>query len=239
MHSPLEQFQITSLVPLHLGGVDLSFTNTALYMVLSCLLVSVFFLVGAQRAQNPGRIQVAVELSYKALINMTQEYLGPHTARYSPFIITLFCFILCGNLVGLFPYALTFTSQLVINFGLAILVILLVLIAGFSAHGLKFFQIFFPGDIPWYLAPIMIPVEIISFLSRPLSLSMRLFANMMAGHTMIKVFALFTVSLGAYGVLTVAANAALMGFEIVIAFLQAYVFSILACLYLQDAIHLH
>jgi F-type H+-transporting ATPase subunit a len=182
---------------------------------------------------------MVVELSYKALINMIQEYLGHHTARYSPFIITLFCFILCGNLVGLFPYALTFTSQLVINFGLAILVILLVLIAGFSAHGLKFFQIFFPGDIPWYLAPIMIPVEIISFLSRPLSLSMRLFANMMAGHTMIKVFALFTVSLGAYGVLTVAANAALMGFEIVIAFLQAYVFSILACLYLQDAIHLH
>jgi F-type H+-transporting ATPase subunit a len=239
MHSPLEQFQITSLVPLHLGGVDISFTNTALYMVVSCLLVSVFFLLGGHRVHHPGRIQMVVELSYKALINMTQEYLGHHTARYSPFIITLFCFILCGNLVGLFPYALTFTSQLVINFGLAILVILLVLIAGFSAHGLKFFQIFFPGDIPWYLAPIMIPVEIISFLSRPLSLSMRLFANMMAGHTMIKVFALFTVSLGAYGVLTVAANAALMGFEIVIAFLQAYVFSILACLYLQDAIHLH
>jgi F-type H+-transporting ATPase subunit a len=239
MHNPLEQFEITSLLPLHLGTLDLSFTNTALYMLISCLLVSGFFLLGAQKSHRPGRIQTVVELSYKALIHMMQEYLGDHTVRYSSFIITLFCFILCGNLVGLFPYALTFTSQLVINFGLAILVILLVLIAGFSAHGLKFFRIFLPGDIPWYLAPIMVPVEIISFLSRPLSLAMRLFANMMAGHTMIKVFALFTVSLGAYGVLTVAANAALMGFEILIAFLQAYVFSILACLYLQDAIHLH
>ena len=239
MSSPLEQFQIKPLFSLHLGPLDLSFTNTALYMLISCLLVAGFFFLGSQKPKNPGRIQTLAELAYGALINMMREYLGTHTKQYSPFIISLFCFILCGNLVGLFPYALTFTSQWIINFGLAMLVMVLVLIAGFSAHGFKFFRIFLPSDIPWYLAPIMIPVETISFLSRPLSLSMRLFANMMAGHTMIKVFALFTVSLGAYGVLTVAANTALMGFEIVIAFLQAYVFCILACLYLQDAIHLH
>lgn len=239
MQSPLEQFNIKPLWTLHLGSLDISFTNTALYMLMSCSLVAAFFFWGAQRSQNPGRVQVLAELSYRALIKMIEEYLGTHTDRYAPFIISLFCFILCGNLVGLVPYALTFTSQWIINFGLALLVMVLVLIAGFSAHGLKFFSIFCPPDIPWYLAPIMIPVEIISFLSRPLSLSLRLFANMMAGHTMIKVFALFTVSLGAYGILTVAANAALMGFEILIAFLQAYVFCILTCLYLQDAIQLH
>jgi F-type H+-transporting ATPase subunit a len=239
MHSPLEQFKINSLWSLHVGTLNLSFTNTALYMLISCLLVAGFFFLGAQKTQHPGRVQMLAELSYRALINMMKEYLGEHTRQYSPFIITLFCFILCGNLVGLFPYALTFTSQWIINFGLALLVMVLVLVADFSAHGLKFLSIFMPPDVPWYLAPIMVPVEIISFLSRPLSLSMRLFANMMAGHTMIKVFALFTISLGAYGVLTIAANAALMAFEVVIAFLQAYVFCVLACLYLQDAIHLH
>jgi F-type H+-transporting ATPase subunit a len=239
MHSPLEQFKINSLWSLHVGTLNLSFTNTALYMLISCLLVAGFFFLGAQKTQHPGRVQMLAELSYRALINMMKEYLGEHTRQYSPFIITLFCFILCGNLVGLFPYALTFTSQWIINFGLALLVMVLVLVAGFSAHGLKFLSIFMPPDVPWYLAPIMVPVEIISFLSRPLSLSMRLFANMMAGHTMIKVFALFTISLGAYGVLTIAANAALIAFEVVIAFLQAYVFCVLACLYLQDAIHLH
>ena len=159
--------------------------------------------------------------------------------RFFPFILTLFLFILVGNLLGMFPYAYTFTSQLIVTFALASLVFLVVTVVGFAKHGLKFFSYFLPQGVPLFLAPFIILIEFISYLSRPVSLSIRLFANMMAGHTMLKVFALFTVALGLYGASTLIVNTVLVGFEFLVAFLQAYVFSVLSCLYLKDAIHLH
>ena len=164
---------------------------------------------------------------------------APKGRRYFPFVFSLFMFILAGNLLGMIPYSYTFTSQIIVTFGMAFAVFIGVTIIGFVRHGMHFFTFFFPAGAPVYMAPLLIPIEVISYFVRPISLSVRLFANMMAGHTMMKVFGGFVVALGVFGVAPLAITVALTGFEILVALLQAYVFTILTCLYLRDAIHLH
>ncbi|MFO0995633.1 MAG: F0F1 ATP synthase subunit A [Alphaproteobacteria bacterium] len=244
-HSPLEQFHIKNLVPIDLGGVNASFTNSAAVMVVAVVVISVFLIMGMRRsALVPGRWQSMAELSYEFIANMIRDNVGSEGRRYFPFIFTLFMFILFGNLLGLVPYSFTFTSHLAVTAALAIVVILGVTLVGLGLHGLHFFSFFVPKGVPAVMLPLMVPIEIISYLSRPVSLAIRLFANMMAGHTMMKVFAGFVITLGAAtfgigGLAPLAMNVALTAFELLVAFLQAYVFTVLTCLYLNDAIHLH
>ena len=241
MANPLEQFQIKTIVPLHVAGVDVSFTNASAFMVLSVALVSLFVILSMRgRAMVPTRFQSLAELSYEFIAGMVRDNVGSEGRKYFPFIFSLFMFILFGNLIGLAPYSFTFTSHIIVTFFLAIVVFLGVTVVGFVRHGLHFFSFFLPKGVPVVMAPVLIPIEVLSYLSRPVSLSIRLFANMMAGHTMLKVFAAFVLPLGILGGWApLAVNVALTGFEFLVAFLQAYVFTILTCLYLNDAIHLH
>ncbi len=239
-HSPLEQFTIDRIIPIHIGSIDISYTNAALLMTIVVALT--FLLVyGATRraALVPGRIQSMAELSYEFVAGMVQENVGHEGLRYVPFVFSLFMFILLGNLLGLVPYSFTFTGQIVVTFAMALFVFLMVTVIAFIRHGINFFTFFFPPGAPVFMAPLLVPIEIISYLTRPISLSLRLFANMLAGHTMIAVFAGFTVAMGLFGFLPLTFNVALIALELVIAVLQAYVFAILTCLYLSDAIHLH
>lgn len=239
-HSPLAQFMIKKIIPFHVGGVDISFTNSSLAMVGAVVLASVFLIMSMRRgALVPGRWQVLAELAYEFVANMIRDNVGPEGRRYFPFIFSLFMFIFTGNLIGMVPYSFTFTSHLIVTFGMAIVVFIGVTIIGIVTHGVKFLSFFLPHGVPWYLAWLIIPIEIVSYLSRPVSLSLRLFANMTAGHTMMKVFAGFIFVLGVLGVAPFAMVFALTGLEIIIAFLQAYVFTILTCVYLNDALHLH
>lgn len=240
MESPLHQFTVHALYPLHIGGVDISLTNSALYMLLSVGISLALFWWATRHAHVvPTPIQSLVEMSYEVIAGMLEENVGVKGKPFIPFVLSIFVFILFGNLLGLLPYGFTFTSQLIVTFGLAAFVFLIVIGIGFYIHGWRFLNIFYPEGAPWFMAPILIPIEFISFLSRPISLSVRLFANMMAGHTMLKVFALFTISLGMWGVSTIVLNSVLIAFEFLVAFLQAYVFTVLTCLYLNDAVHLH
>jgi F-type H+-transporting ATPase subunit a len=240
--SPLEQFEIKRFVEIgEVGGFDLSFTNAALFMVLATVVCSAFMILSVRsRALVPGRWQSMAELSYEFVANMVRENVGSEGRKFFPFVFSLFMFILLGNLLGMIPYSFTFTSHIIVTFALAMIVFLLVTLVGLAIHGLHFFTYFFPAGAPKVMAPLLIPIEILSYLSRPVSLSIRLFANMMAGHTMLKVFAGFTIGLGVLGGWApLAINVALTGFEVLVAVLQAYVFTILTCLYLHDAIHLH
>jgi F-type H+-transporting ATPase subunit a len=187
----------------------------------------------------PGRWQSMAEMSYEFIANMIRENVGAEGRKYFPFIFTLFMFILVGNLVGMIPFAYTFTSQIIVTFAMAATIFFGVTVIGLVRHGLHFFSLFVPSGTPLILAPLLIPIEVISYFVRPVSLSVRLFANMMAGHTMMKVFGGFTVLLGVLGVAPIILLVALTGFEIMVAVLQAYVFTVLTCLYLNDAIHLH
>ncbi|WP_207486011.1 F0F1 ATP synthase subunit A [Arenibaculum pallidiluteum] len=245
---PLHQFQIRPIVPIRIGGLDLSFTNSALFMVVAVLLVTALLVYGMRgRALVPGRLQSAAELFYEFIANMVRENAGPDARRYFPFVFSLFMFILVGNMLGMIPGAFTFTSHIIVTFALALTVFAFVTLLGLVKHGLHFFSLFMPSGAPLVLAPLLIPIEIISYLSRPVSLSVRLFANMLAGHTMLKVFASFTALLGgalgasgfAIGILPLLVNIGLIGFEILVAFLQAYVFTLLTCLYIRDALELH
>lgn len=239
-HSPLAQFMIKKIIPFEVGGVDVSLTNSALAMVGAVVLVSAFLIMSMRRgALVPGRWQVLAELSYEFIANMIRDNVGQEGRRYFPFIFTLFMFIFAGNLIGMVPYSFTFTSHLVVTFGLAMVVFIGVTLIGIFKHGVKFLGFFLPHGVPWYLAWLIIPIELLSYLSRPVSLSLRLFANMTAGHTMMKVFAGFIFVLGVVGVAPLFMVVALTGLEIIIAFLQAYVFAILTCVYLNDALHLH
>jgi len=244
-HSPLDQFRISRFVEIDAGGLDVSFTNSSLFMVLAVLAVTVFLTMGMRRrALVPGRWQSMAELSYEFVANMVRDNVGHEGRKFFPFVFTLFMFILFGNLLGLIPYGFTFTSHVAVTAALALAVILGVTVVGVALHGLRFFSFFVPKGVPMLMLPLMVPIEVISYLSRPLSLAIRLFANMMAGHTMIKVFAGFVVTLGAAtfgigGLAPLAINVALFVFELVVAFLQAYVFAVLTCLYLNDAVHLH
>ena len=238
--NPLEQFEIHRLVPIEIGGVDVSFTNSSLWMVIAITLVTLFLTLSVRRrALVPGRWQSLAELAYEFIANMIRDNVGQEGRRFFPFIFTLFMFILFGNMLGLIPYSFTYTSHIIVTVTLALTVFLGVTIVGIVRHGLRFFTFFMPPGVPMIMAPLLVPIEIISYLSRPLSLSVRLFANMLAGHTLLKVFAGFVVTLGLFGVFPLAFVIALTGLEIVIACLQAFVFTILTCLYLNDALHLH
>lgn len=240
-HSPLDQFQIKTLIPMNLGETSIAFTNSALFMVLALTLVTMFLVMGTRRrALVPGRWQCMAEMSYEFVANLIRDTVGSEGRKYFPFIFSLFMFILFGNLLGMVPYSFTFTSHIIVTFAMAIAVFIGVTILGFVKHGLHFFHFFVPPGVSWMLWPLMIPIEIISYLSRPISLSVRLFANLTAGHTMLKVFAGFVVSLGVLGGwLPLAFVIALTGLEFLIAFLQAYVFAILTCFYIKDALHMH
>jgi F-type H+-transporting ATPase subunit a len=229
-------------------GGAVNFTNSNEIMMLAGVLILGLIYFGMKpRAMVPGRLQAVAEMLYDFIHTMCIEQIGEEGKRYFPFVFTLFSFILFGNLLGLFPYFFTFTSHIAVTGALALLVIILVTGVALRAHGLHFFTYFFPAGVPKLLAPLIIPIEILSYLSRPISLSIRLFANMTAGHVMFEVFASFMImlvgALGAFGyVLAVGPlviNIALMGFELLVAFLQAYVFAILTCIYLHDAVHLH
>lgn len=240
MASPVEQFKLKSLVPFEMGGIDLSYTTSSLWMTITVAAVTAFLTLSMRGGRLvPGRWQSMAEMSYEFIANMIRENVGAEGRKYFPFIFTLFMFILMGNLVGMIPFSYTFTSQIIVTFAMAVTIFIGVTIIGLIRHGWHFFSLFMPSGTPMVLAPLLIPIEIISYFVRPVSLSVRLFANMMAGHTMMKVFGGFTVLLGVLGIAPILLLVALTGFEIMVAVLQAYVFTVLTCLYLNDAIHLH
>ena len=246
--SPLKQFEIKPLVDLELFGIDISFTNSSLWMVITTILILAFFSLPFLKSNNktnsiddlyPSRIQVAAELGFNFITNLIEDTVGKEGKKFFPLVFSLFMFILFGNILGMVPYSFTFTSHVIVTFALALGVFIFVTVLGFVKHGIKFFSFFVIPGLPWYMLPLLIPIEIISYLSRPISLSVRLFANMLAGHTLLKVFAGFVSTLGLLGILPLVFIVALTGLEILIAFLQAYVFAILTCLYINDALHLH
>lgn len=241
MANPLQQFEVKTLIPIHLGGVDASFTNASMFMMFAVAGVATFLILSMRgRALVPTRWQSMAELSYEFIASMVRDNVGTEERKYFPFIFSLFMFILFANLIGLLPYSFTFTSHIIVTFAMAIMIFLGVTVIGIVRHKLHFLSFFLPAGVPKIMAPILVPIEIVSYLSRPVSLSIRLFANMMAGHTMMKVFAGFVIPLGILGGWApLAVDVALTGFEFLVAFLQAYVFTILTCLYLNDAIHLH
>lgn len=240
MASPLEQFEIKPIAPLQIGGADVSFTNSALFMVIVIIAVTLFLVLGMRkRAMVPGRWQSMAELSYEFIAAMVRENVGQEGRAYFPFVFTLFMFVLFANIIGLVPYAFTITSHIIVTFALAAVVFVGVTVIGIIKHGLRFFTFFVPPGAPLVMVPLMIPIEIMSYLARPITLSLRLFANMMAGHTLLKVIAGFVVLLGLFGFAPLAVLTVLFVLELIVAVLQAYVFAILTCIYLHDALHLH
>ena len=239
--NPLEQFLIKSIVPLHIGGYDISFTNSSLFMVLTTALIILFQWVGVKdRKIIPSRIQSFYEISYDFIQTMVKDNLGEDGKKFFPFIFSLFLFILFGNLWGMIPYSFTFTSHIIVTGALAFIVFVLITSVGLAKHGVKFFRLFFPKGVPLAIAPILIPVEIIAYLFRPITLAIRLFANMMAGHMVLKLFGGFTVAMGVYGLFAPLPFLTFFtAFEVFVALLQAYVFTILTCIYLHDTLHLH
>ncbi|HKU55022.1 MAG TPA: F0F1 ATP synthase subunit A [Rhizomicrobium sp.] len=243
---PMHQFTIKPLVPLHLGGLDVSFTNQSLLMVIVVLAASLFLTLAVKPNRLvPTRGQSMAELSYEFVANMIHSSTGEDGLKFFPFVFSLFIFVLLANFFGMVPGSFTITSQIAVTFALASLVILAVIVTGFMKHGIGFLKLFVP-HAPLPLLFLLVPIEIISFLTRPISLSVRLFANMLAGHTMLAVFGGFVVALGAAGgILSVLSIApmllivAIMLLELLVAFLQAYVFAILTCIYLNEALHLH
>jgi F-type H+-transporting ATPase subunit a len=243
---PIHQFQIKNLFTFGtIGGSEIAFTNSALFMLIS-LAVITWVMIGttASRALIPGRMQSIAEISYEFVSNTLRSSAGSEGMKFFPLVFSLFMFILAVNLIGLIPYTFTVTSHIVITASLATLVFLTVIIYGFAKHGLHFFRLFVPSGVPIYILPLVTFIEVLSFLSRPISHSVRLFANMLAGHITLKVFGGFVVMLGSLGflgwmgaILPLALTVALTALELLVAFLQAYVFAILTCIYLNDAIH--
>jgi F-type H+-transporting ATPase subunit a len=244
---PIHQFNINNLFTIgHIGGYTIAFTNSSAYMLLTVAVICLLAVRGMRGQQLvPGRFQSAAELSYEFVANMIRSTAGEDAMRFFPLVYTIFMFILIANVISIIPYTFSVTSQIIITATFALLVFFTVLIYGFYKNGLKFFKIFVPPNIPIYILPLVVAIEIVSFLSRPLSHSVRLFANMLAGHITLKVFAGFVAllgtSLGAIGwiggVVPLAMTIALTALELLVAFLQAYVFAILTCIYLNDALH--
>lgn len=249
MAGPMEQFEVTTLKPLSAAGYDLSFTNSALWMAIALTVIGIFMFVGTARPQLvPGRWQAAVEYVYDFVRKMLDDNVGPEGKRYAPLIFAVFMFVLVANLLGLLPWvgAFTPTSHISVTLGLAFLIFIVVCVVGFWRHGLHFFSLFWPKDANIVLGAFVFVIEVLSFLSRPFTLAIRLFANMTAGHVLLKVFGTFVVALGSFnavpyvfGVLPLAVNVALTALEVLIAVVQAYVFALLASLYLNDAVNLH
>lgn len=242
MANPMEQFEIHRMAPLEVAGYDVSFTNSSLWMMIALVFIAGFLFVGTAKPQLvPGRWQAAVEYLYDFVRDMLQENVGKEGLRYAPLIFAIFIFVLACNLLGLIPFvgAFTPTSHIAVTLGLAIIVFVTVLIVGFARHGLHFFSLFVPKDTPLVLCLIVVPIEFLSFLSRPFTLAIRLFANMTAGHVLLKVFGTFVVALGVFGIVPLGVNVALTALELMIAVVQAYVFALLASIYLNDAVNLH
>ena len=239
-NNPLAQFVIQPLIPIKLGELDASFTNSSLFMVLTVVAATALMVLAVRpRASVPGRWQLLAELSYEFIAKMVSDNIGKEGKPYFSFIFTIFIFVLFGNFLGMLPYSFTFTSHIAITLTMALVIFLLVTVIAFMKHGMHFFSFFLPAGVPIFLAPLMIAIEVISYFTRPFSLSIRLFANMMAGHTLLKVVGGFVFPLGLLGVVPVAGLVAITGLEFLIAFLQAYIFTILTCIYINDAIHLH
>jgi F-type H+-transporting ATPase subunit a len=243
---PIHQFEIKNFFPIvRLGGHEIAFTNSALFMLIALALILALMLgATATRALVPGRLQAVAELSYEFVANTLRSTAGTEGMKFFPLVFSLFMFILVLNVIGLIPYTFTVTSHIVITVSFALLVFLTVLIYGFWKHGIRFLRLFVPSGIPVYILPLVTFIEVLSFLSRPISHSVRLFANMLAGHITLKVFGGFVTMLGTLGflgwlgaVLPLGLTVALTALELLVAFLQAYVFAILTCIYLNDAIH--
>ena len=240
--NPMHQFNVYKIGPeIKINGIDLSFTNASLFMLISGILISLFLLLGTKdRKIIPGKFQLISEMLYNFISKMISDTAGKNAKPYFSFIFSLFIFVLFCNMVGMLPYSFTVTSHIIVTLAFAMFIFVGVTILGFVIHGFKYLKIFVPSGVPMVLLPIIMIIEIISYLSRPVSLSVRLFANMMAGHTMLKVFGGFVISLGLLaGWLPLTFSVALTGLEILVAFLQAYVFAILTCIYLNDALNLH
>jgi F-type H+-transporting ATPase subunit a len=243
---PIHQFEIKNFFVLtHIGGHEIAFTNSALYMLIALAIISALMIgATASRALVPGRLQSIAEVSYEFVANTLRSSAGQEGMKFFPLVFTLFMFILTVNLLGMIPYTFTVTSHIIITVSLALLVFFTVIIYGLKRHGFHFFKLFVPSGIPIYILPLVTFIEILSFISRPISHSVRLFANMLAGHITLKVFAGFITMLGAAGflgwmgaILPLGLTVALTALELLVAFLQAYVFAILTCIYLNDAIH--
>lgn len=241
-HNPLEQFTIRYYTDVpDIFGMNLNLSNSSMFIAISSAVVALFLAIGMKRrALIPGRLQSMAEMSYEMVANMLRDNVGNDGREYFPFIFTLFMFVLTSNLMGMMPYSFTVTSHIAVTFALAIVIFVGVTFIAIMKHGKKFFGFFLPHGTPWWMAPLMIFIELFAYLARPISLSIRLAANMMAGHTMLKVIAGFVLSLGfLLGWAPIALLVVLTGFEIFVAVLQAYIFTVLTCVYLNDAIHLH
>ena len=241
---PIHQFEITKLFTIgHIGGQEIAFTNSSAYMFLSVAVISLL-MIGTGRQLIPGRMQSVAELSYEFVASTIRSTAGSEGMKFFPLVFSLFMFICISNVIGIIPYTFTVSSHIVVTAALALLVFFIVLIYGFYKNGLKFFKIFVPSGVPIAILPLVMFIEVLSFFLRPVSHSVRLFANMLAGHIALKVFASFVGMLGAIGfigwvgaILPLGLTVALTALEILVAFLQAYVFTILTCIYLNDAIH--
>lgn len=237
---PLHQFQIWSILDIQIAGFNLSFTNSSLWMVIAAVVGFGVMWLGMRNAELvPGRMQNVAEMLYGIVANMLRDNVGDEGKKYFPLIFTLFMFVLFGNVLGLIPGSFTFTSHLIVTFFMAAVIFITVTIIGIVRHGTHFMRLFFPEGAPAWTAVILVPIELVSYLSRPVSLSVRLFANMVVGHTLLKVLGGFAVLMGAAGVLPLALLVPITALEFLVAALQAYVFTILTCIYLHDAIHLH
>jgi F-type H+-transporting ATPase subunit a len=245
-NDPIHQFQIQDLAgPFHIGGYEISFTNSALFMGLSVATITgILIAATAKGSLVPGRLQSVGEMWYEFVHNMVRQVLGHEGRKFFPLVFSLFSFVLVANMLGMFPYFFTVTSHVVVTAALAVFVVGLVVVVGIAKHGLGWFKLFVPHGVPLAILPFISLIEIISFFSRPISLGLRLFGNMLAGHIVLKVFAGFVVSLGALGLggiigaaAPLAMAVALTALEFLVAFLQAFVFAILTCVYLNDALH--
>lgn len=241
----MEQFKIEKIVDLEVFGLDASFTNASLFMVIALVLICSFlWLAMTSRSLVPGRMQSMAELSYEFITNMVRDNIGHAGMKFMPLVFAVFMFVLVLNLLGMVAIPgiwkpFTVTSHIIITFGLAALIFAIVLVTGFAKHGLGFFRLFVPEGVPIVILPMIVVIEFFSFMIRPISLSVRLFANMLAGHTMMKVFAGFVVSMGIAGILPLIAMIGLTAFEVLVAVIQAFIFAILTCVYLNDAVNLH
>lgn len=244
-NDPIKQFEISTIVPIDIGGLDFSFTNSSLFMLATTGAVAAFLVLSTTgRGLVPGRWQAAAEMSYEFVASMLRDAAGTQGMKFFPLVFSLFMFVLFANLFGMVPYFFTVTSHIIVTFALAMLVIGTVVVYGFMKHGLSFLRLFVPDGVPMAVLPLVSMIEVISFLSRPISLSIRLFANMLAGHTALKVFAGFVATLSTAGVfgiggaaLAMVMTVAITALEFLVSFLQAYVFAVLTCMYLNDALH--
>ena len=240
-HNPLDQFKVKEIVNIQIFGYDASITNSSLFMlIVGTFIVFYFMLAFKSKSLVPSRVQLSGELAYEMITGMLDQSVGAKGRKFVPLIFTLFMFILTCNLFGMIPYGFTVTSHISITFALAMMVFLLVTLVGIYLHGFHFFSLFLPAGTPWWLAPLMVVIELFAYLARPVSLSLRLAANMVAGHVLLKVIAGFVVSMAIYlKILPIPFLVILIGFELFVAVLQAYIFTILSCVYLSDALNLH